>query len=193
MPLIFADLFSIGHGSSIKESQNTGAPRSVSFSIVVAQFPALRNGTNMKSQYVLSKRPIPAANMAQLAFSARCPSIRILAVLYPAQRQQIFPLRNPSIEKNKVFTWSFYRLFGVILPKDPLGSLQRSFGKWPIPVNLPQKAKDRTDGWKTLGTSLTHSSEDWGFPIQTCTDTVPGSGASWPQFSCCFDTPSSII
>jgi hypothetical protein len=60
-------------------------------------------------------------------------------------------------------------------------------------VNLPQKAKDRTDGWKTLGTSLTHSSEDWGFPIQTCTDTVPGSGASWPQFSCCFDTPSSII
>lgn len=29
MPLIFADLFSIGHGSSIKESQNTGAPRNI--------------------------------------------------------------------------------------------------------------------------------------------------------------------
>ena len=90
----------------------------------------------------------------------------------------------------------------------PIGNLICSFWKWPnsakLLVNLSEKAKIPTAD-HVVGKPLVPPAvmapkcsplpavSAWGFPIQTCTNTVPGSGAPWPQFSCCFDTPFSII
>ena len=137
---------SIFHWSSSMESQDAGAPRGI---IQHPRCLIFSPEWNMKSQQVAKTNLIPAANMAQLAFSARSPSIlrRVPSASVGFRRlpstgdpelgvaRDVFSFSEPVRKKPSLQMASLQHLkcsppLWCHLLTSPL-VLQHSFGKWP--------------------------------------------------------------